>query len=173
MAVIGCQRKTGTSRFDECREKLLDFMSQQLGSIAPQHWDLAAVIDKEGYHNVAALAYWPGHAEYERWLDESGLGAFWEALEPSKEIGWFMEIFSPSIDRLETVFSDKIVPEGIAHMRESVSGPLQEHVYWAACEIDSRCRRQMRWLEIISPSPAETRHRILSREEFALLAGRT
>lgn len=132
MAVIGFQRKAAISNTDACLEKLVGFMSQQLHDMSPRHWDLATVVDKEGYHNVAALAYWPGRVEYDRWLDESGFGAFWRALEPSDDVGWFIEVFSPSIDRLETVFSDNVVPEGVAHMRESVSGPLQEHVYWGS-----------------------------------------
>jgi hypothetical protein len=44
-------------------------------------------------------------------------------------VGWFKEVFSPSIDRFETIFSENTVPEGAAQMRESISGPVQEHVY--------------------------------------------
>jgi hypothetical protein len=132
MAVIGFQKKAEVSHSDEHRKKLVGFMSQQLGDVTPQHWDLAAVVDKEGYHNITAIVYWKSDSDYNAWIDKSGFGAFWKDLEPTSGIGWFMEVFSPSMDRLETVFSDNDVPEGIAHMRESVSGPLQEHVYWGS-----------------------------------------
>jgi len=132
MAVIGFQKKTEILHSDESRKKLVSFMSQQLGDTTPQYWDLAAVTDKEGYCNLTAIAYWKSNAEHNAWLDKSGFSAFWNDLKPTGEVGWFMEVFSPSMDRLETVFSDNDVPEGIAHMRESVSGPLQEHVYWGS-----------------------------------------
>jgi hypothetical protein len=132
MAVIGLQKKTEVSYSDEDRKKLISFMSQRVGEVTPQHWDLAAVVDKEGYRNIAAIAYWKSVSEHNTWIDKSGFGDFWKDLQPAGEIGWFMEVFSPSMDRLETVFSDNNVPEGIAHMRESVSGPLQEHVYWGS-----------------------------------------
>jgi hypothetical protein len=132
MAVIGLQKKTEVSHSDEDRKKLISFMSQRVGEVTPQHWDLAAVVDKEGYRNIAAIAYWKSVSEHNTWIDKSGFGDFWKDLQPAGGIGWFMEVFSPSMDRLETVFSDNNVPEGIAHMRESVSGPLQEHVYWGS-----------------------------------------
>lgn len=132
MAVIGFQKNNEVLNSDEDRKKLVSFMSQQLGDVTPQHWDLATVLDKEGYHNITAIAYWKNVAEHNAWIEKSGFGAFWKDLKPTGGIGWFMEVFSPSIDRLETVFSDNNVPEGIAHMRESVSGPLQEHVYWGS-----------------------------------------
>jgi hypothetical protein len=132
MAVIGLQKKTEVSYSDEDRKKLISFMSQRVGEVTPQHWDLAAVVDKEGYRNIAAIAYWKSVSEHNTWIDKSGFGDFWKDLQPAGGIGWFMEVFSPSMDRLETVFSDNNVPEGIAHMRESVSGPLQEHVYWGS-----------------------------------------
>jgi hypothetical protein len=132
MAVIGLQKKTEVSYSDEDRKKLIGFISQRVGEVTPQHWGLAAVVDKEGYRNIAAIAYWKSVSEHNTWIDKSGFGDFWKDLQPAGGIGWFMEVFSPSMDRLETVFSDNNVPEGIAHMRESVSGPLQEHVYWGS-----------------------------------------
>jgi hypothetical protein len=132
MAVVGFQKKDEVSHSDEDRKKLVSFMSQELGDLTPQHWDLATVFDKEGYHNTTAIAYWKSVSEHNAWIEKSGFGAFWKDLKPTGGIGWFMEVFSPSMDRLETVFSDNDVPEGIAHMRESISGPLQEHVYWGS-----------------------------------------
>ena len=132
MAVIGFQKKTEVLQSDDSRKTLASFISQEVGDVTPQHWDLATVVDRSGYHNITAIVYWKSASDHNAWIDKSGFGAFWKDLKPSSEIGWFMEVFSPSIDRLETVFSDNEVPEGIAHMRESISGPLQEHVYWGS-----------------------------------------
>lgn len=76
MAVIGFQKKTEISHSDEDRKKLVSFMSQHLRDLSPQHWDLAAVLDKEGYHNITAIAYWKSVPEHKAWIDRSGFGAF-------------------------------------------------------------------------------------------------
>lgn len=132
MVVVGFQWPTQTPYPDESHSSLLGFMNQQLGDATPHHWDLASVLDNKNYKNVAALAYWKNRSELNRWMDESGFGDFWQELVPGCAVGWFKEIFSPSMDRLETVFSDNDTAEGIAHMRKSMSGPLQEHVYWGS-----------------------------------------
>ncbi|KAL1584807.1 hypothetical protein WHR41_06552 [Cladosporium halotolerans] len=132
IAVIGFQSKDRDSRFEDCQKKLVGFMRQQVGDVVPKHWDLSSVIDKRGYHNIAAIAYWATPSDYEAWLAESGFAAFWDDLKPDGDVGWFREAFSPSIDRFENIFSDNEVPEGVAHMRESVSRELQEHVYWGS-----------------------------------------
>jgi hypothetical protein len=49
-----------------------------------------------------------------------------------EEHGWFLEVLSPTVDRFETVFADKQVPEGAAYMRERVSGELLKHGYWGS-----------------------------------------
>ncbi len=47
-----------------------------------------------------------------------------------RQRGWFREVFFPSADRLETLFTNPSVPEGAAHLRECVSGPVRDHAYW-------------------------------------------
>ncbi|GAB7332753.1 hypothetical protein MBLNU13_g04491t1 [Cladosporium sp. NU13] len=132
MAIIGFQWPAKTPCPDESLEKLLHFMRQQPGDATPRHWDLASSLDKEDYQNFAVLAYWSSWAEFDLWMNQSGFDVFWRDLKPGCAIGWFKEIFSPSMDRLETVFSNNDTAEGIAHMRESISGQLQEHVYWGS-----------------------------------------
>jgi hypothetical protein len=96
------------------------------------YFEIASYVDPASYRNEAAFAYWPSKSSYESWVEQSDFGDFWEALKPGGEVGWFLEVFSPSIDRFETVFSNDSIPEGAAHMRESVSGPMREHVYWGS-----------------------------------------
>lgn len=99
----------------------------------PSFCELISVTDSNGAYNIAVIAYWPSKQSYTTWTAASGFRKWWEGLHPEDERhGWFLEVFFPSIDRFETVFSDDEVPEGAAHMRESVSGPMKEHVYWGS-----------------------------------------
>ncbi|KAF2441928.1 phenylacetaldoxime dehydratase [Karstenula rhodostoma CBS 690.94] len=100
---------------------------------APRFWDMASAIDSQGYGMQTLISYWSSKEEYTKWLTSSGFEQWWTSLKPELEkVGWFKEIFFPPIDRFETVFSDNEVPEGCAHMRQSVSGPILEHVYWGS-----------------------------------------
>ncbi|KAJ7630436.1 heme-containing dehydratase protein [Roridomyces roridus] len=107
MAIIGAQALAG-----ELDRRALDPV---LGFIrgenkqAPSFWEIASVTDNQGY--------WKGREDYEQWSTTSGF-AQWSSF--------------PSVDRFETVFSNNEVPEGAAHMREGVSGQIQEHVYWGS-----------------------------------------
>lgn len=132
MAVIGFQHQETRSDADKNRRKLLGFLRLSLEDISPLYYELATFVDPSYYRNDAVFAYWRNPQDYNSWLNKSGFGTFWDELKPDSEVGWFKEVLSPSIDRFETVFSDNTVPEGAAHMRESVSGPLKEHVYWGS-----------------------------------------
>lgn len=46
--------------------------------------------------------------------------------------GWFLEVFFPAMDRLETLFNTTDAPEGCAHMTEGLSAEVQEHGYWGS-----------------------------------------
>jgi len=142
MAVIGFQYPVASSQQDSkssgIREKLLGFLqsSRQDGDedVRPKNHVLATYVDPASYHNEAIFAYWPSASAYSTWTEKSGFAAFWEDFNPNQggEVGWFLEVFSPSMDRFETVFSNDTLPEGAAHMRERVSGPVSEHVYWGS-----------------------------------------
>jgi hypothetical protein len=100
----------------------------------PAFHEVAAVTDNRGFYNVAMFAYWPSAETYKAWSTNSGFDAWWNKLEPGEEEaghGWFLEVFVPTADRFETVFNTQ-APEGAAHMRESLSGPIREHVYWGS-----------------------------------------
>lgn len=140
MAVIGFQhhpsskKQNAHSNNNESRDKLLSFLQSPQQDITPAYYELAAYVDAASYRNEAAFAYWPSASAYDTWAEKSGFADFWEELDPKQcgEVGWFLEVFSPSMDRFETVFSNDTVPEGAAHMREKVSGPMREHVYWGS-----------------------------------------
>ena len=132
MAVIGAQ-STSSAQIDRATMSPLLALVEKTTDSKPSFWEMASVKDNAGAHNVAVIAYWPNKESYTKWCSASGFEEWWRNLAPGVgEIGWFREVFFPPVERFETVFSDNTVPEGAAHMRESVSGEIQEHVYWGS-----------------------------------------
>ena len=134
MAIMGAQYPSQEQNDGAAMTRVKGFMKRSPDAeTRPSFWELASVTDNTGAYNIATIAYWPSKESYTKWTDASGFQKWWEELKPEDEQhGWFLEVFFPSADRFETVFSDNEVPEGAAHMRESVSGPLKEHVYWGS-----------------------------------------
>ncbi|KKY30969.1 putative phenylacetaldoxime dehydratase [Diaporthe ampelina] len=137
MAIIGAQYASADLNDGVGLQTISSFISSNLVDTTsrPAFHEVAAVADNRGFYNVALFAYWPSKTAYKVWSTDSGFDAWWSKLEPAGEgktgHGWFLEVFLPTADRFETVFSTA-VPEGAAHMRESLSGPIKEHVYWGS-----------------------------------------
>lgn len=130
-AIIGVQHGGPVSGQSDEFKQLATYM-EKASKCQPKYWEAAAVTDNSGYYNEVVIPYWPSREEYDTWRSDSGFESWWQRLTPDGDVGWFLEVFLPSIDRLETVFSDNVQPEGAAYMREGVSGTLQEHVYWGS-----------------------------------------
>ena len=132
MAVIGVQHENKTAPQGPDYKQLVDFVESSPEKSRPKYWEAASVIDNRGYQNEVVIPYWQTKADYDSWKLDSGFGEWWANLQPSPDRGWFLEVFLPSVDRFETVFSDNVVPEGAANMRAGVSGEMQQHVYWGS-----------------------------------------
>lgn len=134
MAVIGAQYTSGPPQSSWTLARLYDFIGDgSADSCRPEYNVTASVTDKTGAYNEVLIAYWRSKAAYTEWAASSGFDEWWRSLDPETEAhGCFLEVFFPSIDRFETVFSNDVVPEGAAHMRESASGAIREHVYWGS-----------------------------------------
>ena len=134
MAIVGAQYGSAADDDGSAMSTVLRYIKESPDTeTRPAFWELISVTDTSGAYNIAVIAYWPSKASYTAWADTSGFQKWWQGLNPEDERhGWFLEVFFPSIDRFETVFSDNEVPEGAAHMRESVSGAMKEHVYWGS-----------------------------------------
>lgn len=132
MAVLGAQFASRDDHDGAAISHLSGFLESDAAK-RPSFWELTSMTDSSGYYNIAAIAYWPSKESYTQWTVDSGFQEWWEGLNPENERhGWFLEVFFPPIERFETVFSDHEVPEGAAHMRETVSGAMKEHVYWGS-----------------------------------------
>ncbi|KAF9630188.1 hypothetical protein BFW01_g369 [Lasiodiplodia theobromae] len=129
---------------------------EEKSTLRPSAFDLISFRDAAGHHNVGVIAYWPGgRARFEEWSEASGFEAWWRGLDDASsppsplsptssssegakegketDVGWFREVFFPTLDRYETVFSNQEAgEEGAARMRAGMSGPVREHVYWGS-----------------------------------------
>ncbi|KAI1734288.1 hem-containing dehydratase protein [Xylaria scruposa] len=135
MAVLGTQFPSRTDRDNEAIAKLSSFVTSEAVAVSarPPFYELASATDASGYYNEAILSYWPSTAAYKQWAAESGFQQWWNALDPEREShGWFVEVFFPTMDRIETAFTSNKVVEGAAQMKESISGAITEHGYWGS-----------------------------------------
>lgn len=137
MAVIGAQFPSKTGKEEAAISKVNSFLTfggeDEEEALGPAFSEWAAVTDHKGYYNITALAYWKSEETYQKWTTKSGFSSWWESLDAQEqENGWFLEVFFPTMDRFETVFSSGEIPEGAAEMRDGVVGPIKEHVYWGS-----------------------------------------
>lgn len=133
MVVIGAQHTDKPTDDQSALNKLIDFVNKDSGDASPIYWEPASVTDNAGAYNEVVIAYWQSEPQYRSWSSHSGFDEWWNSLDPtSEQHGWFLEIFFPSVDRFETLFSNNEATEGSAYMRAGVSGPISEHVYWGS-----------------------------------------
>ena len=132
MAIIGVQHEQQIDNQSKELQEILTYVQKPTLSCMPYHHELASVTDNRGYLNEVAIVYWMSQQEYEDWKIASGFDAWWQGLRPQEEYGWFLEVLFPSIDRLETIFSDNHSVEGAAYLKESISDAICEHGYWGS-----------------------------------------
>lgn len=132
MAVIGAQYSPDVKSNGEAARKIASFTTQGAPESRPGFYEFASVTDNSGYYNVAVVMYWKSNETYRDWEKSSGFAQWWDTLETENSgHGWFREVFFPTIDRLETVVTTEF-PQGVSNLREGVSGPIREHVYWGS-----------------------------------------
>jgi hypothetical protein len=133
MALFGAQYAPGSN--EKALSTVWAFVrSEHVGeAIAPSFTETAAVTDNRGFYNEAIIAYWPSIKAYADWTVASGFQQWWDSLDAKgQQHGWFREVFLPTIDRVETVYTTTDNTEGFGHLRESSSGMVQEHAYWGS-----------------------------------------
>ncbi|KAK4128026.1 phenylacetaldoxime dehydratase [Parathielavia appendiculata] len=131
MAIIGAQYQSEADVDGAAQSMLSTFLT--CPSNPPSFIEWASVTDNKGFYNLSALGYWPSKAAYEAWAEKSGFLEWWQALKPEAcQHGWFLEVFFPTMDRIETLFNTTDAVEGFAHMGEAMSGEVQEHGYWGS-----------------------------------------
>lgn len=135
MAIFGVQYASKSDNYGAALSKLSSFINSSSVAEAsrPAFSEPAAVTDNRGFYNSTMIAYWPSKEKYDDWKVSSGFEKWWNEIRPDEQThGWFLEVFLPTMDRIESVFTGQEELEGSAHMRESVSGQVREHAYWGS-----------------------------------------
>jgi hypothetical protein len=135
MAIVGVQFPSKDANVTPSLEIINSFSTSPKvpEKLRPRSQELAAVTDNRGFYNIAFFLYWLSKEDFESWSEESGFKAWWQGLDAkTQEHGWFLEVFFPTTDRLETVYANNGTTEGAARMSESMSCPIQEHGYWGS-----------------------------------------
>lgn len=110
----------------------LDEIRDSFGeSGGPGFWDRARYVDGAGYTTIISFGYWDNLADFDRWYPANGVN--WTAAERfSPGIGFFLELVTPSIERVETIFSTNDAAPGVAGLSGQFSGMVEEHSYWGS-----------------------------------------
>lgn len=114
---------------------LTGFMNAAGTTTRPSPWEVTSyTADNQRYHTTAVLAYFLSKTAYTTWKTTSGFQTWWEGLKPeTQRHGWFLEVFFPSIERVETISDgDWGVSEGVARMGMGLSAAVREHGYWGS-----------------------------------------
>jgi len=100
----------------------------------PGHVLHARCHDQAGFDTLAAIAYWSDPAAFTAWRQDSGFDAWWaDPVRESGPVGWFLEVLTPSADRLEVLYSTPDGTEGVGHLQAHLSEqPVVEHAYWGS-----------------------------------------
>lgn len=96
----------------------------------PAHRDSFRFVDTSGYTNVVNALYWVDFEAYRRWAAEN---LHWTDPDrlTSKDVGFYMEVATPSFDRLETLTGGpEHSMEGLGVPARGLSDEMQEHGYW-------------------------------------------
>ncbi|WP_172598804.1 phenylacetaldoxime dehydratase family protein [Sphingobium sp. YG1] len=91
-------------------------------------------IDSAGFHTVILAAYWTNAERYRAHVSANAVAQWWAAEERGRDgVGVFREVFSPRIERLETLSSTADHFEGIARaFKRRSTHDVQEHSYWGS-----------------------------------------
>ncbi|PWN86947.1 phenylacetaldoxime dehydratase [Acaromyces ingoldii] len=130
--LIGAIASQPNSRLEhDALESVDHFLGQ--GSPQPHYRLLCNSEDPTGRETRAWKAYWPCKEDYLSWSSSSGFAAWWtESKRETEEHGWLLEALYPTMDRLESVFSNEAAREGAALMCQGMSAAIEEHGYWGS-----------------------------------------
>lgn len=111
-------------------QQALDWIAVRFASAeGAVYWDRASYIDEAGFTNIVSVGYWNDQARFERWF-LSTQKEWTDEHHFLSQLGRFIEVLSPSMQSLETLFSSVGRPEGVARLADAMSGEIQEHAYW-------------------------------------------
>lgn len=101
------------------------FSDRFASSDGPGHHELSSYTDEAGYGTAIAACYWLDPAAFDIWYSVAGRD--WTSGDAP---GHFVEVFRPTVRRIETLHSSDQNLQGLATLAAAPSGPIAEHGYW-------------------------------------------
>jgi aldoxime dehydratase len=130
MAYFGVQYEGAA---DATVSRALDWLAARFADEdGPEFWDRSEGVDSAGFVNIISAAYWSDRSAFDRWFPATRAAWTGEGAEATA-FGTFIEVFTPSADSYETLYSS--APhhqEGIGNLATAISGPIVEHSYWGS-----------------------------------------
>lgn len=122
-------RETGTS--DDIDQFTSIFDKSCSADYAPQNVERGSVTDVEGYRNDILVCYWPNHALFQKWQNESAF-SLWLGKEEREQgdVGYWIERHIVPLNKFETLFSTTDAVGAATLTRNEMVGPIKEHAYW-------------------------------------------
>jgi aldoxime dehydratase len=90
------------------------------------HLEHCVYVDELGFETQMIVAYWLDPHRFERWFVTSGH----EWTTRRAGLGFFTEVVTPTMGRLETLHSSPRRLQGVASLAQGPSNPIYEHGYW-------------------------------------------
>lgn len=128
MAYLATQLRNGGEA--EHRRRMNQFLAARDGPDRVEH---ARFVDRRGVANAVSVAYWTSQAGYAAWRSGSGYETWWR--DPRRlqaANGYFEEVLTLPVERIETLFSSGDRPVGIGAAAATLKGPVREHNYWGS-----------------------------------------
>jgi aldoxime dehydratase len=96
--------------------------------------DYAHYVDQAGFHNFLTIAYWQDDKTYQAWQLNTAVSEWWQdKASHAGGLGFFREVFTPSSDRFEVLYSSPDQKEGVgAALGIRSAEDVQEHSYWGS-----------------------------------------
>jgi len=129
MAYLGLQYR-GSTAPAVATEAVAALRERATRADGPAHRDAARYVDSSGYTNDLNILYWTDFGAYQRW-SEDNLDWTDQTCHTSDEVGFFLEIATPSFDRFETIFGGRKM-EGASVLSSGISEEIAEHGYWGS-----------------------------------------
>jgi aldoxime dehydratase len=100
------------------------------GPNAPAVANRARHQTKSGRTEDVFILYWLDPGTFQAW--QKDFDTWWHGpARLNEDVGYWCEIFSPPLARLETLISSE-TPAGLAEAMTGATGPIREHAYWGA-----------------------------------------
>lgn len=128
VATLGFQSKADMGETLQAFQRVLDDVFAQTGQ--PGHFDMASLVDPQGYSTVLAVCYWLDETQFAAW--STAFDLWWAAQDPNElDYGLWFESFAVTPPYRETNLFQEYI-RGVSACPMTKIEPMNESGYWGA-----------------------------------------